>query len=892
MRILKYSVLLAVAVVLVLTIAILSMLALSPVTLARPVLAYYLTGAGFELVEFRGVTLSRDRSSIQQLVIANDSVKLGATEITLSYALAELLAGQLRGVDVEHLLVEIVPAVAVTSTATTDEPVELNTHISNTLQTINNLPLQNFHVSAIDVRSENTNLDIAVQVNTQPLRVVGSIESSEYTDLLLQLDMAADADGIIHGEVTALLQNQPALRSALTFTPVANTLHVQSSSQFNPALILNFVKDAADPAMIALDTDTITLSIDFIGTDLLESPTITSLTALLDSPDHRLHVKRTDETSSQELELQFPLLIAGEMTSLDEGISLAIDDVVAALTYADTATKLQGELNLDKFALGCSLTLICKADAGFILQLENYEANGLAIENVTLRSSLNASSNAAGFILATPELEIDNTGGVLTHTESDSSLRFHSTVSDVHLICSPTFLCQGDGQIQLDATDIDSPSIKIEQTQLKGPFTWTYTESLLEIAMPTLAADIPNMQLADYEMGLAVTFTNAIAQLGEETRASFSVASDHISTGITDITIRNPAFNADVQYANDNVSGVLRIAIANQLQAQANGELNLTTQTGSLNWEIEPYFFSSITPLSALVAQSIIKTDILAGSIAGSGNLTLSTDADGNWQAIGPANIQLNDLAGFVNDVVYVGLSSELKTSVGDNWSIKSSELLGARIATLDVGLPLTDISWNYSFNSDDQSLAIKNLAIYTLGGEISMADFDYALANPDTKLTVVITNLDLHTIVELAQYPGLNVQGTISGYLPLTLTGKTVTVEKGLIGALQPGGTIRYASGAPADTGNSTMNLVNEALANYHYQIMNTYVYYNDNGDLRLEVQLQGNNPDLYNGQVVNLNVNIADNIPTLLRSLQASRTITDALEKRLRPQRPNGTR
>jgi len=49
------------------------------------------------------------------------------------------------------------------------------------------------------------------------------------------------------------------------------------------------------------------------------------------------------------------------------------------------------------------------------------------------------------------------------------------------------------------------------------------------------------------------------------------------------------------------------------------------------------------------------------------------------------------------------------------------------------------------------------------------------------------------------------------------------------------------------------------------------------------LEVELRGNNPDMNGGQEINLNVNISDNIPTLLRSLQASRVITDALEQSL---------
>jgi len=64
----------------------------------------------------------------------------------------------------------------------------------------------------------------------------------------------------------------------------------------------------------------------------------------------------------------------------------------------------------------------------------------------------------------------------------------------------------------------------------------------------------------------------------------------------------------------------------------------------------------------------------------------------------------------------------------------------------------------------------------------------------------------------------------------------------------------------------------------------MDTRVFYDSNGDLRLEVQLAGVNPDMNGGQAINLNVNITDNIPTLLRSLYAGRAISERLEEYLR--------
>ena len=126
-------------------------------------------------------------------------------------------------------------------------------------------------------------------------------------------------------------------------------------------------------------------------------------------------------------------------------------------------------------------------------------------------------------------------------------------------------------------------------------------------------------------------------------------------------------------------------------------------------------------------------------------------------------------------------------------------------------------------------------------------------------------------------------VEGRISGYLPLQLRGDIILIEAGLVAALQPGGAIQYTSANPIPSSNPSIQLVNDALSNYQFTTMNTDVFYDGIGDLRLVVQLRGTNPDMNNGQGINLNVNITDNIPTLMRSLQASRIITDALEQSL---------
>jgi len=76
---------------------------------------------------------------------------------------------------------------------------------------------------------------------------------------------------------------------------------------------------------------------------------------------------------------------------------------------------------------------------------------------------------------------------------------------------------------------------------------------------------------------------------------------------------------------------------------------------------------------------------------------------------------------------------------------------------------------------------------------------------------------------------------------------------------------------------------LVNDALANYHFDSLQAKASYSLQGDLDLAVAMKGANPDLNSGQEIHLNLNVSDNIPLLLTSLQSSRTITELLQQHL---------
>ncbi len=306
---------------------------------------------------------------------------------------------------------------------------------------------------------------------------------------------------------------------------------------------------------------------------------------------------------------------------------------------------------------------------------------------------------------------------------------------------------------------------------------------------------------------------------------------------------------------------------------------------GELAFSLEPLQFTDADPMSSLLSIASVDADIVGGTLSGSANLAWQETASG-WLLSGPLTVNMDELSGFAADVFSLASVHRFAPSC-----VKEicNRLACCRplVATLDVDrLPMDRIDRQHGFDLGDGTLTINGLSTEMLGGTVEIPSVVYDMNATENRVRVVLSRLDLATIVALANYPNLQVSGTVSGYLPLLITPEGVALEDGLLSALNPGGSIRYTPSSPAGS-NASVEILNEALSNYLFETLNAEAEYGADGDLELAVQLRGRNPDMRGGQPINLNINIADNIPALLRSLQAGRVIAERLE-----QRPTGSR
>ena len=206
-------------------------------------------------------------------------------------------------------------------------------------------------------------------------------------------------------------------------------------------------------------------------------------------------------------------------------------------------------------------------------------------------------------------------------------------------------------------------------------------------------------------------------------------------------------------------------------------------------------------------------------------------------------------------------------------------------IALVDIGFPIEDISGRYSLDIDGRALELESVEMSALGGTVRAAPFRFELDADSKEVLLAVERVQLPLMVGLANLDDVDISGSVSGDIPIRIRGGSVIVEDGSLEADAPGGSIRYRGGATAGIVDeeSQLGIVTRTLQNFQYEKLTSEVHYTEQGDLKLQMRLTGTNPDVDPDQPVILNLGIENNVPQMLRSLQATRSIEEVLEKRL---------
>lgn len=229
-----------------------------------------------------------------------------------------------------------------------------------------------------------------------------------------------------------------------------------------------------------------------------------------------------------------------------------------------------------------------------------------------------------------------------------------------------------------------------------------------------------------------------------------------------------------------------------------------------------------------------------------------------------------------LHDLTAPGL--RLRGNFEDDVTLIVDSFQPVAIGQLDAGIKLTEISTTpyYRFSSTGGQLEFRATSLRALGGILSSPKLSVPIGKGMCQSsTVAVSLIDLDSIAALYNSEALKAQGQLSGSLPLTLCTDGVTIEKAL---LRRAGSremfLRYNPAVPPFTMQG-LDVALKALQDYRVESLQAIVSLDREGDLVVNFSAAGRNPTLNKGQPINVNLNVEENVPALLKSLSVARAV-----------------
>ncbi|WP_349571167.1 YdbH domain-containing protein [Azotobacter salinestris] len=315
------------------------------------------------------------------------------------------------------------------------------------------------------------------------------------------------------------------------------------------------------------------------------------------------------------------------------------------------------------------------------------------------------------------------------------------------------------------------------------------------------------------------------------------------------------------------------LAMSLQLQRSSDGALAMDAQLTEI-------LLHAGNPLAATLIDWPARLDLDKGRLQGRARLRLRPGAP----LLAELELQPQDLSGIYDRSELHGLSGRLQARLrGSQLELQLTEL---EVAHLNPGLPLGPLRLRGQYSTSlaqplRGQLAWQQAELALLGGRAWLSPSNQDLSTGSASFSVRLEGLQLGELFRLYPAEGLAGQGTLNGRLPLLTGPAGVRIEQGRLENSGPG-ILQFRSERIRTLArtNPAMKLVAEALEDFHFSQLSSDLGYDEQGTLHMVLRLEGRNPTLEKGRPIHFNINLEEDIPALLTSLQ----LTDRVSERIR--------
>ncbi|MFD2404675.1 YdbH domain-containing protein [Azorhizophilus paspali] len=288
-------------------------------------------------------------------------------------------------------------------------------------------------------------------------------------------------------------------------------------------------------------------------------------------------------------------------------------------------------------------------------------------------------------------------------------------------------------------------------------------------------------------------------------------------------------------------------------------------------------------PLAATLSDWPARLELDKGHLQGSAHLYLSPGKPRQAEL----KLQSQGLSGIYERSELDGLSGRIQARLrGSHLELQLTEL---EVTHLNPGFPLGPLRLRGQYSASLAQplrgrLAWQQAELALLDGRAWLPPSSRDLSTGSASLPLQLEGLQLGELFRLYPAEGLAGRGTLDGRLLLLFGPAGVRIEQGRLDNRGPG-ILQFRSERirTLARSNPAMKLVADALENFHFSRLSSDLGYDEQGKLRMGLRLEGRNPTLEKGRPIHFNINLEEDIPALLTSLQLSDRVSERIRQRV---------